>query len=326
MPIHLNPFKLYKNTLSVNHGILVDVMRNTQNFWEAYTDLLALNDKRQSEEAELRKIMDKMGLDPTKKKIDARQVSKIVSRIYTKFDKSLRDLKAMVNDLSKVITDDEVMMYRAVIQLRGLYHKVYHTEMPLSFKESVLRSIRSLLNRMMEIQRRTWNVSKAHSRGFGKIEELSVISTRGERHRIRVQTLELDHITNRIRPLNYYVDILKHLKTHEEMQHAHQKISELLSDYHLEISDLEHILHETDVLIRRSEKLFKAIERETESLKMNNITRLVRSYRNEFNRLLIKIEDQARRMNNDVHPMVTRLPSPESVWKQAPKHTAQKAT
>jgi hypothetical protein len=82
-------------------------------------------------------------------------------------------------------------------------------------------------------------------------------------------------------------------------------------------------MHECDVLIRRSEKLFKAVERETESLKMKKITQKVRNCKKQFQTALERIEAITRRMNNDVHPMVSRLPAPEKAREQAQKNHAQ---
>ncbi|MBI5880625.1 hypothetical protein HZB90_00680, partial [archaeon] len=78
MPIHIYPLKLYTNTLCLNHGLLVDILRNSQIFWEAYRELLDIAGKRESDEKELRVLMQKMDLAPKQKKVSAKDAKKTV--------------------------------------------------------------------------------------------------------------------------------------------------------------------------------------------------------------------------------------------------------
>ena len=109
------------------------------------------------------------------------------------------------------------------------------------------------------------------------------------RRRIRKQTIELDHIRNRIEPLTTKVEKLRVVRTHDDIHRLHAEISEILHLYNEELHNLKHIMHESDVIIRRTEKLFKAIEQEAEPLGMKMLNKDIKGYAKKFKKLLLDI-------------------------------------
>jgi hypothetical protein len=309
MPLHLNPFRLYKGRLCLNHGLLVEILRHTQVFWDAYKDLLEINGKRQSDVKELRVVMQKMSLAPNGKKHEGKDRLRALSRIHREFDESIKFLEEMTKSLNMIVKDDETFMYRAAKELERIYLNVRRIEhLPDHLHHQVLHQLHALIDRIAKAQHHAWVVSKAHSRGFTKIGELSILSNRSERRRIREQTIELDHLRNRIEPLAEYVSHLKSFRTQEEIYRFHNNISLLLQDYNKEIADLVNILHEADILIKRTEEMFAEIEKEAESMALYSLKKKVSSHRKLLRSILLNIETQARRECADIDGIVRSLP------------------
>ena len=328
MPIHLNPFRLYRGRLCLNHGLLVNILRSTQRFWIAYKHLLELNGKRQSSVKELRTVMDKMGLK-TKKKLSRKQSANALATVHVAFEEGLKDLENMFSSLNRIIRDDETFLFRAVKELKTLYLKFMKIgHIPDYMRNNVLYRLYALMEHMEEKQRHAWVVSKAHARGYVKLADISIFSTRTERRRIRRQTIELDHLRNRIEPLKNKIARLSRIRTHEQIHTLHSDIEKLIELYQKEITDLGHIMHEADVLIRRTENLFKAIEKEAEELNLKGLKRKVSTYSKKFRKLLLKIEKQARREYLDIDHIVKKLPQsaqkPKAVAKKAKKKALKK--
>jgi septation ring formation regulator EzrA len=311
MAIHLSPFRLYKGRICLNHGILVEILRCTYNFWNAYRMLLDLNGVRDSKVRELKKIMDKMGLKH--KKVSDKRKIKVVKDVLKDFSEGFSHIDNMLKSLEKIIRNDETFLFRAVKELKRLYlrfRKSRNPAMPEHLSYSIQHRFYSLISHMAETQHHAWVVSKAHSRDFIKLSELTIVSSRAERRRIRRQTLELDHLRNRIEPLKAKLSRLDKVRTQQQINTLHEEVDELLRLYHKEISDISHILHEADVLIRRTEKLFKALEHEAKQLGLPGLDKSVKKYSLRFKKLLKKIEDQARREFMDIKIMIKKLPVP----------------
>ncbi|MFC1741823.1 hypothetical protein ACFL3V_04780 [Nanoarchaeota archaeon] len=313
MPIHLNPFRLYKGRVCLNHGLLVDILRSSQRFWVAYKDLLELNGKKESDVKELKEVMKKMGLKPNHKgKITTKKKLKVCDRVTKDFDVGLRELDNMMNNLARIILDDETFLYRAVKELRDLYIKFRHIKhLPDHMRHKTQHELHYLMEYMEKKQHHAWVISKAHSRGAFKFREVSILSERSQRRRIRRQTLELDHLRNRIEPLRDKIENLRSVRTHDDIHRLHNEITELLKLYHEEISDLSHIMHEADILIRRTEKLFHHIALEADHLEFKDLKKKVKKYDKRFHQLMRKIESQARRECIDLKKIVGGLPKPE---------------
>ena len=308
MPVHTNPFRLYKGRLCLNHGLLVEILRCSQKFWISYKHLLDISGKRQSEVKDLQIIMQKMGIK-TKKRISKRQMAKKTIYVAKAFKEGLKENEIMFNNLRQLILDDETFLYRAVKELIGLYDEFSRIDhLPDHMLHSTHGHFHALLKKMESMQNHAWLVSKAHARERVKIEELSILSTRSKRRHIRESTIELDHLRNNIEPLKEKIRRLKTIKTHEDIHMLHNDINEILKLYHTEIEDLEEIMHEGDILIRRTEKLFNAIRYEARSLRMSLIESNVAHYAKRFRRLLQSIETQARRETQDIRRLVDSFP------------------
>jgi DNA repair exonuclease SbcCD ATPase subunit len=313
MPIHLNPFKLYKNTVGINHGLLVEMLRDSQVFWVAYKDLLELNGKKESDVKELREIMHKMGLVPKDKRKAAQKVRlQALSNVEKNIEDSLKKLEAMFRSLRGIIQNDETFLYKTVAELERLHWKagMIHN-IPDYMIGSVQGHIRALINHMAVVQQHAWDVSKAHARGFTKIADITILSTRAERRRIRVHTLELDHLRNRIEPLMKHVEALEKIVPRDEVHKVYAEIVELVNLYREEITNLKEILHEADILIRRTERLFKALEHEAASLNLGYIRKRIKTYSSKFHSLLISVEKQSRREYFDIRHILNSIPLPK---------------
>jgi hypothetical protein len=318
MAIHLNPFRLYKGRLCLNHGLIVEILRNTHFFLLAYKNLLEINGKRESDVKELKTIMKKAGIK-TRKKISGKEKAKLITEVAGLFSKSLEDIDKMLKSLKTIILDDETFLFRAVKEMRKLYMKFSRIKhIPEHMMINVHERFHKLMENMAEVQKHAWIISKAHARERVKLEEIEIFSTWVMRRRIRRQTIELDHIRNRIEPLTAKVEKLRFVKTHEDIHILHTDISELLRLYHEEMHDLKRIMHESDVIIRRTENLFKAIEREAEPLGMKILKKNIKSYSKKFRKLLLDIEKLSRREHLEISKIVKSLPS-------VPRHVAKAA-
>jgi hypothetical protein len=323
MPIHLNPFRLYKGRVCLNHGILVEMLRCTQKFWVAYQQLLEINSKKESNIKDLNTLMKKMELTPKDKgKITLKKRLKAQAEITKNFDDGINELDTMSKNLTRIIYDDETFLYRAVKQLRGLYlkfGKIKHV--PDHMRNSALRNFHALLVKMNKFQEHTWVIAKAHARERFKIAEVSIFTTRSKRRHIRKDTIELDHICNRIEPLKEKIEAMRIIRTHEDLHRLHKEIHSILDLYHLEIEDVEEIMRESEILIKRTEKLFKAIEHEATSLGFKKLKKKVQNFAKKFRKLLKNIETQARRERLEIDHIVSALPQPpKHIPKHIPKH------
>ncbi|MBW2972598.1 hypothetical protein KY359_06180 [Candidatus Woesearchaeota archaeon] len=321
MAIIINPFRIHSGWVCHSHGLRVLMLRSSQRFWVAYKGLLELNSKRESDVKDLKLIMDKMGIVPKeKRRISEKLKNKVLLNVAKDFDSAMRELDEMFEGLSDITLADSTLMFKAVKELKKMYHHMLKVEhIPDYMRQHILNSMHSLMHLMKDVQYHTWLSSKAHSRERMKVNELTFISSRGERRRIRIQTLELDHMRDRIDPLKRWVMKLKKLKTHDDVHELHTKITELLEQYHEEVNHIRHILHESHVLTRRTEKLFKAIEHEANSLGSKVIAKMVLKYAVKFHSLHRKLEAQARREYFDIDHIVSALPSPTAALKKEHK-------
>jgi hypothetical protein len=318
MPIYWKLLRLYSGRVALEHGLLVEILRSTENFWDLYTDLLTMNGKRESSVKELRDVMHKMGLVPKEDlKPTEEKKRRLLIKVNAEFSASLKRIEDMLSNLRMIVLDDETLMYRTLEELRGVYMTLGNIRHPPDYMlDSMLQGFYSLMHNMALAQEHAWNVSKAHSRGFMKVGEMTIISSRGERRRIRSQTIELNHIRNRIEPLREWVEKLRIVTSHEDIHLLNERITDLLALYTEELEDLKHILHEGDVLIHRTENLFKEIEHEAKQLHDRGIEKKIHEYSGKFHKLLVGIEAQARRETFDMDYIVKRLPTPESFHKE----------
>ncbi|MBW2967683.1 hypothetical protein KY362_04300 [Candidatus Woesearchaeota archaeon] len=329
MPIHTNPFRLYSSRICVNHGLLVEILRSSQRFWVAYKHLLEINGKRESDVKDLKVLMEKMGLEPKKRsrirkdaskdRVVHRRTKRMLHHLRHNVEDELRqgfhDIEEMFHSLDRILLDDETLLFRAFKEVRLLYLKVMvrypkadHVSEHLT--HSVLHSLHSLMHHMVEIQHHSWRVAKAHSRSFIRLDELTVQTNRAERRRIRQETIELDHLQQRIGPLRQKLMTIPRHPRQDITQSLQQESHELIENYKEEISNIKHILHESDVLIRRTEMLFRAIEKELEALGLHHLKGSMRDHARIFHRMHTKFESQARREYNHMSYMFRKTQAP----------------
>ncbi|NQU78240.1 hypothetical protein HQ545_00565 [Candidatus Woesearchaeota archaeon] len=321
MALQLNPVRLYSGRLCLNHGLLVDILRMTNKFWKAYQELLELNRKKKSDYDELHDIMEKMEKVPRKKvKITEPRIIKIRDRVVNDFDSAFLDLKVMTRSLSRIIEDDETFLFRTVQQLAHIYdnfRKLKNPAVPENFNRFCLETqhnIYSLLKHLEHLQHHAWVVSKAHARDKIVVSELVISSNYRQKNKIRRETIELDHLRNKITPLSAHMETLKWVKNEEDVKELHAEVTELLELYHEEVEDLSSMLHEADVLIRRSEYMIKAIEEEAHNLNLEKIVTRANKFSIKLRKLLRKIENQARREASDISILVNKLPTPKALY------------
>ncbi|MBW2965233.1 hypothetical protein KY363_07285 [Candidatus Woesearchaeota archaeon] len=318
MPIHLNPFRLYSGRVCLNHGLAVEILRCSARFWSAYQHLLEVNGKRDSDVKDLRILMKKMDQTPKKVRKKTEEEKHIVyARVKEDFAAGSKDIETMLKNLERIVRNDETFLYRYVKELRALYLKLRSASSNHSIPDHMLYSAQDhlfgLMRHMGKVQEHAWMVSKAHSRGFVKVADISILSSRREKIRIRQQTLELDHMRNRIEELKIRTSHLRRAKTQEDIKALHARMVELLGLYHEEMTHVQHILHESDVLIHRTEVLFRAIEREVHSLGFKDLKKKVSSHAASFHRLVYRIEKMARREHIDIQHLLSRVPPPAKV-------------
>ncbi|MFH1063694.1 MAG: hypothetical protein V1729_01290, partial [Candidatus Woesearchaeota archaeon] len=251
MPIHLNPFRPYSGRVQLTKGLLAEMLRNTVVFWEAYQELLQMNGKTESSNKDLKRIMEQMKLAPKAKSYSPKKTTKLVFELETSFVNALNSAEVMLKSLDRITANDETLLYRAMKELARIYlhvSKIKH--IPEHMLQGTLTTIHSLMHRMYQVQHHTWIVSKAHSRGMMKVEEMTILSTRLERRRIRMQTIEIDHLRNIIDRLRGQVFSLHDARSQEDIYKFNDNIRALLKTYHTEIEDLEKILHELHILVR----------------------------------------------------------------------------
>ncbi len=318
MVLHFNKSRLYKGTVGVSHGVLVELLRHTRHFWDSYKDLLRVNGKEQSDSKELRKVMKALVKKPRKKKTSVMKKEKILQRIEKEFDQGLEDLNSMFENLDELTMDDETLLFRAMMDLVELYSKVSDLKhLPEHMHHEMLDHLYKVMEHIDHMQHHTWVLSKAHARGYMKVEEVDLLTSRAERRRLRRQTIELDHLLNRLYPLQEWVMRLGQVKTQDEIKELHKRIVELLKLYHSEISDIHHILHEAHVFVRRTDKLFNSMEKEAEEIGQDSLKEKVHEYGDIFHEIHSRFEEQARREALDINKLLKKCEKPHKAAKKA---------
>lgn len=322
MPIHTNPFRLYSSRVCLNHGILVDILRQSQVFWRSYKHLLEINGKRKSDVKDFEVIMKKMGEEPRRK--SRRWQHKKKATIEKDFDQSFADLKAMFSSMDRIILDDETFMFRTMKELQKMYMSVYKKfpkipHIPDHVTHDTLVGLRGIMTHMTHVQHHAWIMSKAHSREFVRVEDISILSNFAERRHIRQHTLELDHSRNRIEPLKVY---LRNMRKNNDMHEYHEKLHEVLHEYHEEVQDLSEMLHEGEVLLHRTEKLFKGIEKEVEALELHSLHSKVKKVAHLFHDKLGQIVNMSRREYMHMDKLLKALPKPPKIHESHEEHSA----
>jgi hypothetical protein len=328
------PIWPHRLTFCVTHGLAVEILRCTARFWRLYKHLLELNGQRKTDIKRLKKtgttgltatdandlkaIMGKMNLKP-RKKLPRRIRKSLKAKVAAEFTQGFKDIDDMFKNLSTIVQNDETFLYRAAKEIRKLYLKtgrIKNPSIPYRYIHNSMTHFYSLMDQMRHTQHHAWVVAKAHARDFIKIQDLSILSTAAQRRRIRRRCIELEHIRERIAPLKTAIKRLRRAKTQGDINRFHNDLTEIITLYRLEIQDLKQILSETDVIIRRTEKLFKAIKHEAAELGMKEFSHLSGVYSKKPKKILRRIENRARREYFDINGMVKKLKSPEHYYQQ----------
>jgi len=309
MAIHWRPFRPYAGRICLTHGLLVEMLRNTQVFWEAYKEILQLNGKTASSNKVLKKMMEQMGLSPKKKRYSPKKAKKLIMNIETDFVAALNNSELMFQSLNIIASNDETLLYRSMTELSKLYHHISMIKhVPDYMILGLLEKLHALMHRMHEVQHHTWVMSKAHARGRVKLEELTILSTRAERRKIRMQTIEIDHLRSRIGRLKSWVLDLNIARSHDDIHRLHTSMTQLLHSYHNEIDDLDKILKELHVLTRRTELLFEELSKEAEAADLERLKKNIEKYSRKFKKIRKGFENYARREFRDMDKILKRLP------------------
>jgi hypothetical protein len=320
MVLHFNRSRLYKGTVGVGHGVLVELLRHTRHFWKAYKEMLEINGNLKIEEKQLHKVMKQLKLVPEENEVPKKKKKKdkILEDIRQDFQAGLEELKKMFKNLDGLLIDDETLLYRAMEELEEIYAAVWKLEhLPEHRRAEILNHMYSLMHHISTLQRQTWTGAKAHARGFRftQVGEMSVVRSRKIWWRMKKQTIELDHILNLIEPLQRWVVELRHINQ-EHIEKVQKRIVKLIKLYHQEITDLHHILHEAHIFTRRTELLFSEIKREAHTLGDKDLKKSVDEYSKMFHKIHKQFLEQAKREALDISIILKRQ-------KRPPEHHAR---
>ena len=311
MPFHWNPFRLYRSVVQLNHGIFVEMLRNTQIFWKSYKELLEINKKKESDEASLRKLMKKMALVPDQKKIFiGEKREKVLLRILSDFTAATTNLEKMLVSLDIILSEDQTFLFKTYLDIESLYWKMDRIQhLPEHMSETVKHHLHSIMEKIVEKESHASQVAKAHAKGFFKFADVELTRTRREDKRIRRQTIELNQVHDRITRIKTMIDRMTMVKG-EELHEIANKLEEIVGYYKLEIDDLTMIIHEADVLIYRTEQLFKAIEREAAQIGSKEIKEKVEECAKVFHKIHKEVSLQSGIEYRDILSRYQRIPVP----------------
>lgn len=302
----------------------------TTEFFEIYQDMLELNQKRQSSEKELQKLMQHLNINSKReeaaKKIAAEkkagkkvkknkkkekrkdtkkqklEIQKEQVRAETEllFDEAIEDLNLMFDQLKKVQYSDITLYYRHASELTTLSNRIRRARLNDDIKYELRRHIYEIVKEITALIEHFWIVSKSQSRELIELEELTVVSTRGERRRIRMQTIELDHMEEKLSAIKKRFTRLIKTKDLQKAQELQESIMTLFNSYQRIIELLEKTMHESKILLRRTEKLFKAMKAEAKRLGWEKIIKKIDETEEKMRKIFLQIEAQMRRERIDL--------------------------
>jgi hypothetical protein len=305
--------------ICLTHGLLVEILRRSYKFWVAYKQVLELNGKTESDVKDLHHIMKKMNLAPKSRgKITIKKKNKVRDKVTEDFNEGLNELDTMMKSIVRIIYNDETFMYRATREIKKLYLKFRKNQhLPEHMHHLVEPKFYELLLSIKHFQRHTWIAAKGHARYRMGVRDISMFSSRSKRRHIRQSTIELDHIRNNIDPLKEKLNHLSRYRTHEELHRLNQEIHKMLHLYREEIHDVETIMKESEILLRRTDEMFKEMEKEIKKLGFKKLKKKVNNYAKKYRKLLQDIEKHSRREFLAINKIVNALPAPRRHTKAA---------
>ena len=308
MPIIWNKFRFYKGTVGDEHSALVRLLKSSSAFWKAYVHFFKINGKKESNIKALKPIMRKIKKATKKLPFFKKKQEKILLNIKEEFKKSLKDVSEMSKDMENVLLDDDLLLYRAMLQLYEIYmhlKKIKHV--PERFLNSSLHNLRVIMHHMYHVQHHAWVLSKAHSRHRIKLADLTFVGTPRERKKIRRQVIELDHLVNRIEPIKKIIEDMKIAKSHKEHEILHMSMHNILHLYHKEVSDIAYILHEAHVLSKRTDNMFDALKKELADIDDVELNSILTRFQKIFKEIHDVLETQARRETQEMAQIVAKI-------------------
>lgn len=294
MGLSFHIFKRYKGGL-LSGNPSVEIVRAVVELYELYRDLLTLNNKRKSDVEELQKNLSRLQkVDPSKKRDLIRLHNKMMLKTRDDFYQSLSNVEKMMKNLATITSADETMIFREVGFIDRLITLVERLHIPTEHRKQALRFLQSLLQEFSKMQYHYWVVAKAQCRGFTKLEELSILGTRSQKRHLKMQAIEARQLQNLVDQL------VAELDTIQDQQKLMEHLGKLFEHLRVELEDLHHIMHESKVLIRTTQNLFKQIRHEAHTAGLKRVESKAHDVEKVFNKLLHKIQQQALREYNDI--------------------------
>ncbi|HII71259.1 TPA: hypothetical protein HA265_00715 [Candidatus Woesearchaeota archaeon] len=318
------PGKSYKLVGARNHTQIIHIRAMIGEFYAAYGDLLALRGKRQAKEQELRVALKHLGVDmkdiekghrKLKKKLEKahKKDTKVVfnhvilHEIESVFNRSISHLEHMLNTQKTTEFCDMTLYWRHAKDLERLSDRIRRSGLDETAKFHMRHQIYEIVQSIADTMEHYWVVSKSQARRLMELEELTIVSTRGEYRRMRIQSIHLDRLESLLKESTDKFQAALKANTLEKFTELKENFHELMAEYHDEIETLHSVLHESKILIRTSEKLFKAMEREAKELKWQHLTDKIEKVHHMIQKLLINIEAQMRREQIDLHGLANRM-------------------
>ncbi|MBT5022608.1 hypothetical protein HOK51_03450 [Candidatus Woesearchaeota archaeon] len=284
--ISLDPLRKHNCRVILTGGLAIEMLRLIVEFYEAYSDLMKISKKTESDSKDISKIMKNLGkmkIEEKRKYLMTNQKKKFLST-EEEFMHAFGYMKKSIRDWKQILLDDDTLIFRETIALANIQRIIKKLVIPDEQKNELIERIGDLIYEIAETQHHFWVSSKADTRGFVKLDELSLKGPRVHRRHMKRNAIEVRTIINQI--LRLQVEV-KQVKDHIELK---DKCAELYFLYHHEFQDLKHIMHSAHVILHSAEKLFKKIMAEAQSLGFLNLQEQVKEIKEEFEAMLKEIQ------------------------------------
>jgi len=288
-------------------------------FISLYRDLLEIAGKLRPKDKQLHELMVAMEKHPKRKKrgFTAPQLKK-VERLFDEADNTLR---MMMKTLQRQQFNDLAALFKEARSLHDLSDHIKLSNLPETVKSRWITHLYNMVADIRDTVRHAWEVSKAQARDFTKLEEaIDLHTTKGNVRHIRRETIELDHVENRIADVK--PGLLALLERADREPHQLTKeFEELLKEYQEEILLLKHIMHQSKILIHVVQhKVFSQILHEAEHLGLSIIMKKVQAAKKDFDKVTRQIENHMRRATIDIEkgilPKMSRGTGHLSAWER----------
>jgi hypothetical protein len=294
MSLSIQIFRKYKGGfLSGNPSIII--VRAVVELYELYREMLKLNNKRQSDIAELQVFLERLKhASPDRAEDFKHEGKRLAKRTQEDYERSLAAVQQMMTDLSVITYADQSLVYREARFIDNLIVIILQLDIPHQKKVESVRALLNMMGRLVEMQLDYWKISKAQTRDFFSLEEISILSFRALKRHLKSQSLEARQLHGLMNELK---ENLGKIRNQEQLIVYLNRLMEYLST---EYKDLESIMHESKILIRTTEKLFRQIQHEAKVAGLEGIERKTKNVEGVFDKQLKEIQRQALREYNDL--------------------------